>query len=136
MASILDQTFSIESVPRTTRTSLYKEPPAQSGSVGSGSLGVPGTEALVHRVSTLASLIRTRASFTATSKDVRPAAEGGINSLIFDGAATTSCLRLSTSLRASRYGTGVTSPTQPLESLGVRTGIGIIILLFSPAAAA
>ena len=72
MASTRFQTSSMESAVWVMRMSLYSEPPAQSGSVGSGSDGVPGDEASDQRVSTLAYLIFTSAKPTARSKWVSP----------------------------------------------------------------
>ena len=54
------------------RTAL---PPAQSGSVGSGSDGAPGTDADAHRVATAESRTRCSASRTASSKPSSPSAD-------------------------------------------------------------
>jgi hypothetical protein len=73
MDSIRFHTVSIGSVVVSVLISVYSEPPAHFGSVGNGSLGEPGREALLQRVSTLASLILVRARETAHLKVVSPA---------------------------------------------------------------
>ena len=101
IASIRFHTVSTESLLCWVRTSLYRVPPAQSGSEGSGSDGVPGTDASLQRVSTLASLIFTSASFTAVLKSVSPFFGSGTRLRISEGLATTSFLRLDTKRLAS-----------------------------------
>ncbi|BCB90834.1 hypothetical protein Psuf_081470 [Phytohabitans suffuscus] len=96
-------------------------PPVQPGSVGSGS---DGAAAVDQRVSTSPSAIRASARRTAVSKPVRPPGGSGMCAAIPRSPTTASCTRLCTSGRASRPGTGVTSPTQYADSRGVsgRTG--------------
>ncbi len=117
----------------SSRSSSYRLPPAQSGSVGSGSLGAPGSEAEDHRVATSASRIRFRASRTASSKPVSPPGGSGENAVMSCSPQTTSWRSDSTSGRASPPGTGVTRPTQRLDRLGVSTGTGTITRRGRPA---
>ena len=53
--------------------------------------------------------------------------------MLFAGSATTSLMRDPTNGRAIEAGTGVTSPTQRLESAGERTGTGMMMRLRNPA---
>ena len=105
-----------------SRSSTYNEPPAQSGSVGNGSLGAPGRSAECQVVATSYSRTRLSASSTAPVKSTRPPA---------DRARTPRCRAPCRQPRAAgcppvvapaRLGTGVTSPTQWLDRLGVRNG--------------
>ncbi len=104
--------------------------------MGSGSLGAPGTEALDQRVSTRASWSRFSASRSARSKPMVPSGGSGTYSLMSCSRHTTSWRSDSVSGRAMELGTGVTRPTQRLESVGVSTGTGRITRGRSPATAA
>ena len=83
------------------RSSAYRLPPAQSGSVGSGSLGAPGVEADDQRVATSASLMRWRASRTARSNPISPSSGSGTYRAMSCSRQTTSLRSDSTSGRAS-----------------------------------
>ncbi|CAO0837965.1 hypothetical protein SMICM17S_10413 [Streptomyces microflavus] len=101
--------------------------------MGSGSLGAPGSEADVQRVTTCASLIRWRARLRAWSKPIGPCGGSGTYRTMSCSRQTTSWRSDSASGRAMDRGTGVTSPIQWLESVGVSTGTGTITRRGSPA---
>ena len=75
--STTSQTASGEAGTTALRSSVNSEPPAQSGSVGIGSLGAPGMYASDHRVATSASLTRLRARRTDSSKPSSPSGGSG-----------------------------------------------------------
>jgi hypothetical protein len=118
------------------RSSTYSVPPAQSGSVGSGSDGAPGRDADVHRVATVEFRTRWTASRTASSKPSRPSGGSGTYSVMSCSRQTTVLRRDSTSGRAIPAGTGVIRPTQWLDSDGLNSGTGRIRRRGSPATAA
>ena len=117
----------------TYRSSVYSEPPAQSGSVGSGSLGSPGIEADDQRDFTFAWRIRVSAIATESSNPNKPSGGSGMYCLMSCSAQITSVFRLSTSGRAMFFGTGVTKPIQRADRPGESKLIGKIIRLRSPA---
>ena len=120
----------------TLRSSTNSEPPAQSGSLGSGSLGAPGTAADDQRVVTAASWTRRSASRTARSNPISPSGGSGTCSAMSCSSHTTSCTSDSTSGRARPPGTGVTSDTHREDSFGVSTGTPTMIRRFRSAASA
>src|SRR3954454_24680269 len=121
MPSMIDHSASRGACTGTKRSSTYSVPPAQSGSLGSGSLGVPGVLADDHDVSTSYACTLASASSSARSKPTSPSAGSGTYRAMSCSLQTTSCTSDSTSGRARLLGTGVTTPTQWLDSLGVST---------------
>ncbi len=115
---------------------MQRLPPAQSGSVGSGSLGAPGTDADDHRVATSASRTRRSASDTASSNPIGCPGGSGTYRAMSCSWQTTSWRSDSVSGRAIDRGTGVTRPTQWLDRPGVSTGTVTITRRASPATAA
>ena len=104
--------------------------------MGSGSLGAPGTDASDQRVATSASRIRCSARETARSNGTSPSAGSGIQRAMSCSWHTVSSRSDSTSGRAMVAGTGVTRPTQWLDSPGESTLIGRMMRRGSPAARA
>ena len=105
-----------------SRSSTYSVACAQSGSLGMGSLDAPTTLAFDQCVATSASRMRTRARRTASSKPISPSGGSGTQRTMSCSRHTTVLRRLSTSGRASPPGTGVTRPTQRLESVATAPG--------------
>ncbi len=136
MPSITRQSASGGASTTSVRSSAYRLPPAQSGSVGSGSLGAPGVEADDQRVATSASLMRCRASRTASQNPISPCGGSGMYPAMSCSRQTASLRSDSTSGRATPAGTGVTRPTQWLDRLGVSSGTGMMSRGGSPATAA
>ena len=136
MPSMTDHSDARLACTTLERSSTYSEPPAQSGSLGSGSLGAPIVAADDHRVVTSRFWIFASASSTARSKPARPSAGSGTYCAMSCYWQTTSCTRESTNGRAMLFGTGVTRPTQWLDSEGVRSGTGRMRRGARPATAA
>jgi hypothetical protein len=88
------------------------------------------------RVATVWSLTRWIASRTASSKPSSPSGGSGTYCAMSCSEQTTVLRSDSTSGRAIDAGTGVTTPTQWLDSPGLSTGTGRIRRLGSPATAA
>ncbi|GAB2756113.1 hypothetical protein GCM10027072_62740 [Streptomyces bullii] len=136
MPSMTRHSASGEASTTRSRQSVYRLPPAQSGSVGSGSLGAPGTEADDQRVVTWASRTRCSASRTASSKPIGWPGGSGTYRAMSCSRQTTSWRSDSVRGRAMVAGTGVTSPTQWLDRPGVSTGTGRMRRRGRPATAA
>ena len=122
MPSMTDHSASRLACTGVERSSTYSEPPAQSGSLGSGSLGAPGGRADDHRVATSGPGSCCSASSTARVEAREPA--GGSGTYARDVVLLADDLvheRLD-ERPGDAVGTGVTSPTQWLDSRGVSTG--------------
>ncbi len=130
------QSASGDAATSRVRSSMYRSPPAQSGSDGSGSLGAPAVLADDHRVGTCSCCIRASASSTARSNPIKPSGGSGMYAAMSCSTQTASWRRDSTSGLASEPGTGVMTPTQWLDSVGVSTGTGRIRRRRRPRAAA
>ena len=124
MPSMIVQSDSGDASTSRVRSSLYSDPPAQSGSDGRGSDGAPAVAADDHRVGTSSVWILVSASSQARWKPISPSGGSGTYCLMSSSAATTVFFNESTSGRAMLAGTGVTMPTQWLDRPGVSTGTG------------
>ena len=87
-------------------------------------------------MATAASLTRCSASRTASSKPTSPSGGSGIHRAMSCSVQTTVLRSDSTSGRAMDAGTGVTTPTQWLDSDGVKKGTGRIRRRGRPATSA
>ena len=117
-------------------TSVNTVRPAQSGSLGRGSLGTELTSASCQLVSTASDSTRRSAKRTASRYGVRPPSGRGSRSSTEWSSITHSFCRVAISGRAIARGTGVTRFTQCDARPGVSTGSAAMARWRSPASRA
>jgi hypothetical protein len=121
---------------RAVRRSVYTVRPAQSGSLGSGSEGMPVSSASCQLVSTVSASTRPSARATASRYGVSPPSGRGMSASTSWSSMTQSWTSEAISGRAIDRGTGVTRWTQCDAKPGVSTGSAAIARCRSPASTA